>query len=418
MKKLSKKPNILYLSYDGMTDPLGQSQVLPYLRELSKKGYVFHLISFEKSVRYQKHKKEIELICLESGITWHPIMYTKNPPVISTMFDIRKMRTLALKLHRKHAFSIVHCRSYLSAIVGLRLKRTFGLKFLFDMRGFWADERVDGKIWNLKKRLYRTIYKYFKQKEKVFLNEADYVISLTYSGKDEIVKHLSPGINEEKIKVIPCCADLSLFDPGKVQLSEQDNLRKKLGIQPDDQILGYVGSIGTWYMLKEMLQLFKSMHIQNTSMRFLFLTGDPPERIRSEARSIGIKERELLIESCMHSEVPTYISLFDISVFFILPAYSKKASSPTKQGELMAMGIPLICNDGVGDTARVVNTYRSGIVLSDLGQFPLDICQRLRSSFDKTETMRGANEFYSLESGVESYATVYGHLIQNKLRGS
>ena len=39
--------NILYLSYDGMTDPLGQSQVLPYLAGLSKKGFRFHLISFE-----------------------------------------------------------------------------------------------------------------------------------------------------------------------------------------------------------------------------------------------------------------------------------------------------------------------------------------------------------------------------------
>jgi hypothetical protein len=48
------------------------------------------------------------------------------------------------------------------------------------------------------------------------------------------------------------------------------------------------------------------------------------------------------------------ISLFDTSIFFIRPTYSKKASSPTKQGEIMAMGIPLICNYGVGDTDEIV----------------------------------------------------------------
>ena len=43
-----KSKNILYLSYDGMTDPLGQSQVLPYLIGLTKEGFTFHIISFEK----------------------------------------------------------------------------------------------------------------------------------------------------------------------------------------------------------------------------------------------------------------------------------------------------------------------------------------------------------------------------------
>ena len=42
--------NILYISYDGITDPLGQSQILPYISELSRKGLKFHLISFEKSI--------------------------------------------------------------------------------------------------------------------------------------------------------------------------------------------------------------------------------------------------------------------------------------------------------------------------------------------------------------------------------
>ncbi len=43
-----KPKHILFVSYDGMTDPLGQSQVLPYIREISKSNYRYTLISFEK----------------------------------------------------------------------------------------------------------------------------------------------------------------------------------------------------------------------------------------------------------------------------------------------------------------------------------------------------------------------------------
>ncbi len=45
---MTKKPKALFIMYDGLTDPLGQSQVLPYLKELSK-NYRFDVIGFEKN---------------------------------------------------------------------------------------------------------------------------------------------------------------------------------------------------------------------------------------------------------------------------------------------------------------------------------------------------------------------------------
>ena len=56
------------------------------------------------------------------------------------------------------------------------------------MRGFWADERVDGKLWDLKNPIYKWVYNYFKRKELQFLNNADYTVSLTFSGKEEMLK--------------------------------------------------------------------------------------------------------------------------------------------------------------------------------------------------------------------------------------
>lgn len=403
--------SVLYLSYDGMTDPLGQSQVLPYIIGLSKKGFRFHLISFEKQDRFAKFKVEIQVLCDKYDITWHPKIYTKKPPLLSTIYDVWRMRNLSFKLHRTHHFSIIHCRSYLSAMVGLAMKKKFKTKFLFDMRGFWADERVDGKIWNIKNPIFNLVYRFFKRKERKFFLEADHVISLTYAGKEEIVSWNGLEHLNNKIEVIPCCADLTLFDPTQIDKKKRESYAEELAISPTDFVLGYVGSIGTWYMLDEMLSYFRYQLSQKPNSIFLFVTGESPSTIFSKASELGIKETAIRVISVLHKEVATCISLFTASIFFIRPTFSKKASSPTKQGELMAMGIPIICNAGVGDTAKVVNDYQAGYAINSFETSDFEKIDLYFPNFDKTKCQNGAKEFYSLEKGITRYNSVYTNLI-------
>ena len=152
---------VLYVSYDGMTDSLGRSQVIPYLAGLSAKGFEIYLLSCEKKERFETNKLLVGEILLKNNIKWFPMAYNAKPPVISTLWDIYVLKREARKLLAKHHFGLVHCRSYIAAFVGLMLKRRGMIPFLFDMRGFWADERVDGNLWNLRNPLYKSIYTYF-----------------------------------------------------------------------------------------------------------------------------------------------------------------------------------------------------------------------------------------------------------------
>ena len=389
-----------------MTDPLGQSQVLPYLKGLSKEGYEFHLISFEKSDRFNQHKRLIQSLCDEDNIQWHPQYYSKAGGLRSTLKQVNKLKKVSSYLYSKHSFDIVHCRSYISALAGLDLKRKHGVKFVFDMRGFWADERVDGKIWSLKSPIYNRIYKYFKKKEEVFLNKADYTISLTDNGKNEILSWQSTD-QEINIKVIPCCANLELFDKSKISEDTKLTDREKLGIDSNDFILGYIGSIGTWYMLPEMLDYFKELKEAKPNSKFLFVSGEEPSKIIAAASEKGIDKDHIKLISVLHHEVPRFISLMDASIFFIKPSYSKKASSPTKQGEIMAMGVPLICNANVGDTDLIVNKYESGIVIDkfDKETFKNNIIDP--QDFDSNKISEGAEDYFSLTEGVQRYLRVY-----------
>ena len=72
---------ILYLTYDGLTDPLGQSQILPYLIKLSLDNEI-HIISAEKKDNFIKFKDDINLLINNSNIYWHALSYSKKPPII------------------------------------------------------------------------------------------------------------------------------------------------------------------------------------------------------------------------------------------------------------------------------------------------------------------------------------------------
>lgn len=389
-----------------MTDPLGQSQVLPYIKSLSKHEYEFHLISYEKPDRFAKHKKVIQDMCDEDDIQWHPQHYAQGKGLQSTLKQVRRLNKVTTYLHNKHQFDILHCRSYISALAGMRMKQKFGTKFVFDMRGFWADERVDGGLWDLKNFLYRQIYNYFKRKERAFLKEADYVISLTENGKNEMLSWPStkPDI---KIKVIPCCTNLSLFDPSGISDELKEKCRANVGVSKDDFILGYIGSIGTWYMLPEMMDYFRELKKVKPNARFLFVTGESPERLKEVAKEKGVDPDAISVISVLHHEVPHYISLMDASIFFIKPSYSKKASSPTKQGEIMAMGVPLICNSKVGDTDLIVSRYKAGTVIDEFNVETYQNNLIQPEDFDSKEIAAGAKDYFALDEGVARFLDVY-----------
>jgi len=402
---------VLYISYDGLTDPLGQSQILPYIVGLSKLGYSFTIVSCEKPERFDKGKLAIEEICRGNNIAWKPLLYHKKPPVLSTLKDILQIRKLALQLHKEKSFSIVHCRSYISSIVGLELKRKQGVKFVFDMRGFFADERVDGNVWNLSNPVYKLIYDYFKSKEKAYAQFSDAIVSLTEAGK-EVMEQWPTMKYKDKITVIPCSVDMDLFNPKNLDQHKLNKIKQELN---SPMVVGYYGSIGTWYMMSEMLDQFKSIQKKYSEAKFLIVSND---EVGVEFDTLlskkAIDKDSIYITSCSRNEMPYYIVVTDIPLFFIKPCFSKLASSPTKHGEIMSMGKPLITNSGVGDMDRIVHSTHSGYSIQTFTPKAYDEATDQIESLKKLDpdTIRKSGEMiYSLESAVKKYAGIYDKIL-------
>ena len=83
---------VLFISYNGMLEPLGQSQVIPYLRELAKRGVRFTLLSFERSSAFAPQGisqcEQLRQKLHSQGIEWHWLRYHQRPSVPATIFDV------------------------------------------------------------------------------------------------------------------------------------------------------------------------------------------------------------------------------------------------------------------------------------------------------------------------------------------
>ena len=411
---MEKQKKVLFISYDGMTDPLGQSQVIPYLQGLSKAGYKIFLISCEKKQVYHQNKEYIQQLLDKSNISWIPLNYTKNPPVLSTLFDVIKMRRAAKKLHKAEGIDMVHTRPGVPALVGLWMKQTRGIKFLNDIREFYADSRVDGGMWNTKLAIYAMIYNFFKKKETEAVYNSDGIVCLTYAA-ESIIKEWKAYRNEVPLEVIPCSADLTLFDPARLNEKDKTALKKELHISQDDVVISYLGSIGGWYLTEEMMQFCKILCDKIPATKLLFISPHRHDDIKQAAEKAGIAANKIMIKKADRQQVPLLLSLSDYSVFFIKPCYSKQSSSPTKHGEIMAMGIPLITNSGVGDVEMVVAKYNSGMVIEDFkeAEFTNTALKMAAGQVYNTEAIRlGATEFYALDSAIEKYISIYNRILQ------
>jgi glycosyltransferase involved in cell wall biosynthesis len=408
---------IIYISYDGMTDPLGQSQVLPYLIGLSNLNFEIHLVSFEKVEKFKLKKDFIEKLLKNTHIIWHPLKYHQSPPVLSTLYDLWVLNKKAKEIISGNHISLVHCRSYISSLIGLKLKRKNGIPFLFDMRGLWADERIDGKIWSLKNPIFKLIYSFFKNKEKQFICESDYIVSLTTNAKNEIQSWKLNARIDEKIMVIPCCADLEHFSLKSLNNDKISQLQLSLAISKNDFVISYIGSLGTWYMIEEMMELFKVAQQKIKSCKFLIVTADDPEIALNAAKKNAISTHDIIIKKAERSEVPYLIALSKFSIFFIKPSYSKKASSPTKLAEILGMGVPVICNGNVGDVAQIVNDGKVGFVLEDFKKSDYeDVIDKMLAFLpaDNKRIAAYANKYASLNDGVARYHEVYKRILHAK----
>lgn len=404
-----KKHKVLYISYDGMTDPLGQSQVLSYLRILSRHEFSFHIISYEKPERFAKQESFVRDFIKGHDIEWHPLIYTNRPPVLSTVNNIRKGKRKISELVKEHDFSIVHCRSYIPSVMGEWLKNKTGAKFIFDMRGFWADEKKEAGEWS--RPFFKPVYNYFKNREKGFFRNCDLNVSLTYAGKEYIVK--SGLRKEDGVAVIPTCVNFEVFPEfsNEIRLKQ----REALNIPADSLVMVYSGSLGGNYRTDLVLIFFKHLLQLHPNAYFLFITHSSADLVRHEITQSGIPEDRFRSTSSVYSQVHQYLMAGDIGVVIYNAGFSVIGRSPTKLGEYWGSGLKVLSVKGIGDLDFLLDKYSKGGRLAETttnDQHMMDAVKGvMQDNVSKEELRHCAIDYFDLEQGCNRYLENYRKLV-------
>ena len=342
----------LYICYFGVREPLVQTQVIPYLRELVKGGHQISLLTFDQSFandsegRRQSEQTTAELA--DYGIRWYSLRYHKRFSLIATAWDILQGVWFVRRFIAKEKPDILHGRVHvptLMAAVARKLSRVKP-KILFDIRGFFPEEYTDAGIWPENGLLYRTA----KRVERWLLNESDGFVVLTEKAREILFpESVESGFDKagRPVEVIPCCVDLSRF--ATVTRSSRAKIRERLGIE-DRYVVVYVGAFGGWYLTEETADFFGALRSARPDTFALVLTQSKPEVIEPLLKKRGFGPGDYFINRVSPAEIPVYLSGADLAVSFIKNCYSKQASSPTKNAEYLACGLPIVANAGIGDT--------------------------------------------------------------------
>lgn len=409
--------SVLYISYNGMLDPLGQSQVIPYLRELSKAGVRFTLLSFERGTAWTDEglarcanlKRELAA----EGIGWHWLRYHKRFSLPATAYDVLAGTRYARGLVRRNNIEIVHARSHIPATIALSLKQDFGLKMIFDVRGLLAEEYADAGHWQKGSLRYRLT----KRMESRCLAAADGVVTLTERIWPIIKEWPALRGHEVAHEVVPCCADLERF---RFSATDRMARRAELGLQ-DAFVLVYSGSIGGWYLTEEMADIFSTLLKVRPDAHFLWLTPGEHDRIHAIMRERGVPPNRYTVHQSAPQDVPSYLSASDAGIAFIKACFSKLASSPTKNAEYLACGLPIIINAGVGDSDQLVTQEQVGALVNNFNAADYDDAIRTIIKFverpDQTRrhTRAVAERLFDVRRvGVSRYADLYLRVLNNK----
>ncbi len=334
---------IFYISYTGILEPLGESQVLSYLEKLTKDySCKIILVTFEKKKYLTNNlllKKKYQYL-LNKSIYWKYFTYNQNNRFLRTLKDILKIFNFFRKY--KNDVKIIHCRSYIPALAGYLIKKFYGFNYIFDMRGFWIDEMILNKT--IKNKFVIFVLRILEKK--LILNSS-YIISLS----EKSIQYLKAkkDYRSKKFIFIPTCVNTKKF-----------TIKKK--IHSNHIVLGCVGTIQSgWFLIDYLINFYIEFKKMFPNSILKIITNDNNQLIKNIFEKNKVKN--YIIKSSDSKNIVDEIRSLDLNLMFFSNDFAKLASCPTRLSESLSCGVPIVTNPGLGDMENILKKNDIGVLL-------------------------------------------------------
>jgi glycosyltransferase involved in cell wall biosynthesis len=395
---------VLYLTYNGLTEPLGRRQVLPYVLGLAARGWRFTVVSFEKAeTADDAARKQVRTLMDEAQVEWIPRRYHKRPTLAATSFDAGA--GIATVLRQRRDVGLVHARSTVPALMAAASARALRIPWIFDVRGLLAEEYADGGHWSRDGLLFRMT----DAAESRLLRRAPGLVFLTERIRDEFAQR---GLWKDKpTAVIPCAVDLGAFGAPE---ETRPRARASLDLDPGP-VLTYSGSLGSWYRLREMLEFYDVAAGEIPGLSLLILTPN-----EAEARALVAghpRVARIRVRRARPEQMPEYLSAADAGMCFLGDHHSKAASSPTKYGEYLASGLAVVTNPWTGDAARLAGDPAWILVGAFSREAYGAAARELRERLEDRPSLRRsaralAERCFSMAEALDRYESLYRRVLE------
>lgn len=395
---------VLFLSLDGLLQPLGRSQIVAYVKGLSESGTPYVVVSAESQIDLEDSNKVLELRneLEESGVDWTLVPYSAGGSFAAAR-NLARLGNAVSEHLAKGNVGLIHARSYIAATIALACKRRYGTPYIFDTRSYWPEEKRASGKW-LVDPVSFAIAKRFERR--LFMGAAG-IVGLTKLSVDDFRDGLfgKPGPAVTAV-TIPTATngDTFTFDRSKTPPASGGHVMETLR---DKLVIGYVGSLNASYHLGPSIELFKAIRARQPHAHFLGISSQQ-DLLSIALAEAGVSTQDSTVVTSSYQDMPKWLSCIDWGLLLLSDEWMKRASMPTKLAEFLATGVRPIqygCNSEVGDW---VERTGSGLRLPSLSKSALEEAATSIVGVPRDEaTLRDARtralEHFGLDVAIRSY---------------
>ena len=366
-------PTVTYVSMDPLTSTVGSSQVLAYVERLAGRGVDIDLLTFEHGVDPVVRERLAGL-----GVTWRPLRFGLHGPVGGLSRVLRAAWAV-------RGSAVVHARSDMAAA---SVMLTGVDRWVWDVRSLWVDQKVASGVirpGSLQERVMRWV-------ERLAAHRSTAVVTLTESAIDELDRRYE-GVVSSKARVITTCVDLDRFDVSP--------------LPPVPLRVLLAGTLNRYYDVHTMLDLIAELRCR---YRVEFIVASPGETDwEDEMRGV-----EAVRVTATPGEMASLVSSCHVGLCVCRDdaGASLLAAMPTKIGEFLASGRPVIVNPGLVDAAGLLERSECGVVFGSAGHLRVgEAVDRLVSLLADPETPERcrslAEAHFNLDRGIDLLVATY-----------
>lgn len=253
---------------------------------------------------------------------------------------------------------VYHCRGESSVDWAVRLRRHFpDDAIVLDVRGAWPYEillahgvtvvedaegearaRFEGALAHLRR----------------CVAEVEGVMTVSANLRNWLIE--AAGAPEEAV-VVPCCVTATVDD------HRRKEIRRSWGVTTE-KIYVYLGTTASRSQgLEDLVMPFlRASQLVAPDVRVLLLTPDV-DAMRNLAKAGALNLSRTTIMHVPQAEVRHILTAADVGLLLRPPIFMNRWSQPTKLGEYLASGLPVIVEQGTGDVPELLEGSGAGITV-------------------------------------------------------